>query len=149
MAGSITADNGLNITFDDKDEFPIISGVGKDATWASTSPMTSWAPILGYSSSTPFKITVCIRFSIEEGPVMSRVKQCRSLVLPMEYRPPQVTFTLEKYIENFKGIASSVSEGFPDGVSWIDGEPAAVDVTIVLEECDEGPLTSVYGGSGG
>ena len=149
MSGSLSG-GGVNITFDDNKEFPSISQAAKTADWAKESPITSWAPIMGYRSSGAFGLTITIRFSIEEGGVMSRVKQCRSLVLPEGggYRPPQVTVNIENYIVGFLGVATSVSDVPAPDTSWIGGEPAAVDVTIAMEECSDSPLTSLYGGGG-
>ena len=149
MAGYLKADNGVMISFEDKDEFPHTITSSKAATWQPMTPITSFSPILGYASSGVFTVGLTIRFSVEEGPVMSRVKQCRSLVVPDydngSYRPPAVTLTIEKYIESFKGVVNSVSESIDDTGSWVDGEPTAIDVTITIEECDTKPQKNIYG----
>jgi hypothetical protein len=149
MAGMLKADSGVMISFEDKDEFPHGITTSKTAQWQPQNPITSFSPIMGYASSGPFTITITIRFSIEEGPVMPRVKQCRSLVVPDydngSYRPSAITLTIENYIESFKGVVSSVSEAVDDMGSWVNGEPTAIDVTITMEECDTKPQPNIYG----
>lgn len=147
MSGYLSADNGVMISFEDNNEFPSGLGTQNSATWTANNTMTSWAPLLGFSSSGPFTVNLSILFSIEEGPVMPRVKACRSLVVATygPYRPPIITLEIENYITGFVGVATSLSDNISEQTAWIDGEPASATVTMSLQECSDGPLTSVYG----
>ena len=49
MAGSLQG-GSVSIEFEDKNEFPSITSAMKSAEWGIESPITSWAPILGYKS---------------------------------------------------------------------------------------------------
>lgn len=147
MSGYLSADNGVLISFEDSKEFPSSLGTSNSASWTANNTMTSWAPLLGFSYSGPFTINLSILFSIEEGPVMPRVKACRSLVVATygPYRPPIIEVEIENYVSGFIGVATSVADNVSDQSAWIDGDPVSATVTISLQECADGPLTSVYG----
>lgn len=149
MAGFLKAENGVEIRFEDSNEFPQITQLGKSASWSTLSPITSFAPIKGFESSTAFAFSLTIRFSIEEMSTMSRVHWCRSLVVPDYasglYRPPSVIITIEKYIQRFQGICLSVNETVPEDAVWIDGEPSIIDVQMSFEECYTTMQPYLYG----
>ena len=152
MASYLSADNGLMISFENK-EFPTGLRTSNTITWTPITTMTAWAPILGFSASGPFTVNLTIQFSIEEGPVMPRVKNCRSLSVPTygPYRPPIVTLELESYIVGFIGVVTAYGDSVDATYGWVKNDPASAIVTLTLEECSDKPLTSVYGysGSGG
>ena len=147
MPGSyLSADNGIMISFDNK-EFPMSMNSSTVPSWTSEYTMTAWAPIMGFSHSGPFAVTLTIQFSIEEGPVMPRVKKCRSLTVPTygPYRPPIVKLNIEKYIVGFVGVVTQYSDTIDDTAAWIDGDPVVASVTMTLSECSDSPLNGVYG----
>ena len=151
MSGMLLADNGLKISFEDNAEFPTGLSDTKAANYHSENTITSFAPVMGFSNSGSFDVGFVLRFSSEESSVMQRVHLCRSLTVPDydngSFRPPQVTLTIEKYIEMFKGVVTSIRVQIADECVWVDGEPAWADVTFAISECDTKMQTGVYGSS--
>ena len=149
MGGYLSADNRLMISFENK-EFPHGLTSGNSPDWSLNHTLTSWAPIMGFNHSGPHTVSLVIQFSIEEGPVMPRVKNCRSLTIPTygPYRPPIVTIEIENYIAGFVGVVTSYSDSVLDTFGWVGSDPASATVSITVSECSDGPLTSVYGYSG-
>jgi hypothetical protein len=151
MGGQLISENGIRISFEDNAEFPTGLNDDKSAVYHQENTITSFAPILGYSYSSPFTVNFVIRFSLEESSVMERVHLCRSLVVPDydsgNYRPPSVTLTIEKYIEMFKGVVTDIKVGIGDDCVWVEGEPAYADVTFSIVECDTKMQLNVYGSS--
>jgi hypothetical protein len=132
-SGSLTG-NGVNIQFNA--EFPTALNFSKSAEWCPVSPMGRFSPVFGYSSSGAATVTFSLRFSIEEGDVMSRVRQVRSLVYPVPggYRPTKVLLIIENWVR-IEGVVSTVSDVVPDDAAWIEAEPSVVDVSITVQEC--------------
>jgi hypothetical protein len=160
MPGSLrSVETGVLISFGDNEEFPTGISDTKDATWESVNAITGFSPILGFSSSSAMIVAFTIKFSIEEGSVMERVHLCRSLVVPDYskglYRPPQVVLTIDNYLDNFKGVVTSIRVSIPEDAAWVHldnstgsgAEPTTVDVTFSIQECDVSMQTQVYGQS--
>lgn len=152
MGGILSAKEiNVVINFNDEDEFPTSIRDTKSANWNPESPITSFAPILGFASSGAMEVSFNLRFSIEEGSTMRRVHICRALVVPDYeknlYRPPQVTLTIENYLDQFKGVVESITVAIAEEAVWVGGEPSVVDVTFSIKECDTEMQTQVYGPS--
>ena len=132
-SGSLTG-TGVSIQF--SAEFPTALNFSKSAEWSPVSPMGRFCPVFGFSSSGAAQVTFSLRFSIEEGDVMSRVRQVRSLVYPVPggYRPTKVVLVIENWVR-LEGVVASVSDVVPDEAAWIDAEPSVVDVSITVQEC--------------
>ena len=133
QSGSLRGD-GILIQF--SAEFPTALNFSKSADWAAVSPIGRFAPVLGFASSAAAQVTFTLRFSIEEGNVMDRVKQVRSLVFPQpgHYRPTKVNLTIGSWIK-IDGVVASVTDSVPDEAAWIGYSPSVVDVNITVQEC--------------
>lgn len=130
MAGSLEG-GGVRVDFDN--EFPTGISWSKTADWTAVSPISRACPVLGYASSSSAQVSFTIRFSIEEGPVMKRVKDLRSLVYPKGYRPPAMTIKIEGWVD-MPCVIESISDVVPDDAAWIGDEPSVCDVSVTCKE---------------
>jgi hypothetical protein len=134
-AGSLTG-GGITLAFDS--EWPTGMNRSKNADWVAVAPISRECPVLGYASSGSTSVSFTIRLSTEEGgqqkSVMERVKEIRKFVVPMGYRPPEVTLTIGDWLDE-QGVIESVSESVPDEAAWIGFDPSVVDITITFKEC--------------